>query len=288
MINTNFFVSDLHGSTGRYLKLFQKIEEEKPGAVFLGGDLLPSGLFAFSHHPEHAGDFLQDFLIPGFRELKSKLASAYPRVFLILGNDDSKFEESLFVEAEKFEIWQYIHNKKINYKSFTVYGYANVPPTPFQLKDWECFDVSQFVDPGCVSPEAGRRTVPVPANQIKYATIQNDLEKLVGKAEMSNAIFLFHTPPYQTKLDRAALDGKMIDHVPLDVHVGSIAVKRFIEQRQPLLTLHGHIHESARITGSWRDKIGTTAMLSAAHDGEELALVRFDLGRIEAAERELI
>ena len=37
---------------------------------------------------------------------------------------------------------------------------------------------------------------------------------------------------------------------------GSIAIERFIEDRQPLLTLHGHVHESARLTGSWQEKIG--------------------------------
>ena len=98
-------------------------------------------------------------------------------------------------------------------------------------------------------------------------------------------MFLFHTPPHETKLDRAALDGKMVDHVPLDLHVGSIAVRRFIEARQPLLTLHGHIHESARLTGSWRDRIGRTHLFSAAHDGPELALVRFDLEHPEGATR---
>ena len=68
-----------------------------------------------------------------------------------------------------------------------------------------------------------------------------------------------------------------MDHAPLDVHVGSIAIRRFIEARQPLLTLHGHVHESARLTGAWRDRLGRTHCLSAAHDGAELALVRFDL-----------
>jgi hypothetical protein len=80
----------------------------------------------------------------------------------------------------------------------------------------------------------------------------------------------------------------MVDHVPLDVHVGSIAVRRFIEARQPWLTLHGHVHESARLTGAWRDRILGTPMLSAAHDGPELALVRFDLERPETASRSLI
>jgi Icc-related predicted phosphoesterase len=132
------------------------------------------------------------------------------------------------------------------------------------------------------------RTVQVDAHEIRYATIANDLEALAGHREVGRAIFLFHTPPYQTRLDRAALDGRMVDHAPLDVHVGSIAVRRFIEHRQPLLTLHGHIHESARITGSWHDQLGATHMFTGAHDGPELALVRFDLEEPASARRELI
>jgi Icc-related predicted phosphoesterase len=80
----------------------------------------------------------------------------------------------------------------------------------------------------------------------------------------------------------------MVDHAPLDVHVGSIAIRRFIEARQPLLTLHGHDHESARLTGAWKERIGRTVCLSAAHDGPELALVRFDLARPADATRELL
>ncbi len=89
-------------------------------------------------------------------------------------------------------------------------------------------------------------------------------------------------------LDRAALDGKFVDHVPLDVHVGSIAMQRFIAARQPAVSLHGHIHEAARLTGEWRQQIGRTWCLGAAHDGPELALVRFDPAAPAAATRELI
>jgi Icc-related predicted phosphoesterase len=101
-------------------------------------------------------------------------------------------------------------------------------------------------------------------------------------------VFLFHTPPFETSLDRAATDDKTVDHVPLDLHVGSIAVRRFIEARQPLVTLHGHIHESARLTGSWRYRLGRTYAFSAAHDGPELALVSFDLTDLDSATRELL
>jgi len=89
-------------------------------------------------------------------------------------------------------------------------------------------------------------------------------------------------------LDRAGLDGQSVDHVPLDLHVGSIALQRFIEERQPRLTLHGHVHEAARITGRWMEKKGDTVSLGAAHDGPELALVRVDLEDPAAATRELV
>jgi Icc-related predicted phosphoesterase len=61
-----------------------------------------------------------------------------------------------------------------------------------------------------------------------------------------------------------------------------------MEARTPWLGLHGHVHESARITGAWMDHIGRTVLLSAAHDGPELAVVRFDLERPEGATRSLI
>jgi len=132
------------------------------------------------------------------------------------------------------------------------------------------------------------RSAPVHEDEQRNATIKDDLDKLVGDDSLERAIFLFHAPPYNSSLDRAALDGKMIDHVPFDLHVGSIAIRRFIEEREPLLTLHGHIHESARLTGSWRDRIGRTHAFSAAHDGPELAVIRFAPEILDSATRELI
>jgi Icc-related predicted phosphoesterase len=96
---------------------------------------------------------------------------------------------------------------------------------------------------------------------------------------------LFHSPPYQTNLDRAALDGVKIDHVPLDVYVGSIAIKRFIEERKPMITLHGHVHESARITGFWSEKIGRTFAFNAATDQKGLSIIKLPLNNPAAADR---
>ncbi len=281
------FASDLHGQVGRYQKLFAAIRAEHPAAVFLGGDLLPSG-FGIAVQDAHHEDFIREVLRGGFSDLRRDLREAYPRVFLILGNDDPRVEEAALLEGAEAKLWEYVHERCAPWGAQRVYGYACVPPTPYLLKDWERYDVSRFVDPGCVSPEEGFRSVPVLPNVVRHGTIQEDLERLAGEDDVSNAIFLFHSPPYRTKLDRAALDGMAVDFAPLDVHVGSIAIRRFIEVRQPLATLHGHIHEAARLTASWRDQIGRTHLLGAAHDGPELALVRFDPDHLDAATRTLL
>jgi Icc-related predicted phosphoesterase len=283
-----FFVSDLHGRPTRYDALMREIERVEPPAVFIGGDLLPHAFLRRGVESGFPDDFVAGFIAPRLRALKQTLADRYPAFFVILGNDDPKADESACVELMREGLWRYIHDARADFQEHRVYGYAYVPPTPFQCKDWERYDVSRYVPPGSSSPEEGWRTQAVAPNTVKYATIKDDIERLVGNDSMDRAIFLFHTPPFETALDRVPQDGKMVDGVPLDLHVGSIAVRRFIESRQPLLTLHGHTHESARLTGKWRDKIGRTHMFTAAHDGPELALVQFDLDGLESAERRLV
>lgn len=275
-----FFASDLHGVVDRYEKLFAAAERERPEAVLLGGDLLPGGALL------GAADFFAEVLEPRLERLRR--ASPETRVLAIFGNDDPRSEEDSLLALERRGLLEYAHDRRIEVAGHAVYGYQYVPPTPFLLKDWERYDVSRFVDPGCVPPEEGIHTVAVPARELRWRTIAADLERLAGEDDVSAAVFLFHSPPYETRLDRAALAGQSFDHAPLDPHVGSIAIRRFIEARQPRLTLHGHIHESARLTGSWRDAIGCTVMLSAAHDGPELALVRIDPEAPERATRELV
>lgn len=66
----------------------------------------------------------------------------------------------------------------------------------------------------------------------------------------SQAIYNFHVPPSDTPLDLAPkLDAQLTKLMAPGgeaemVHVGSSAVRAAIERDQPLLGLHGHIHES--------------------------------------------
>jgi uncharacterized protein len=283
-----FFVSDLHGQRARYMKLFDAIKERQPSLVFMGGDLLPAAFHSPQSTEHMQFDFIDHLLRSGFDGLRKTLGAKYPRVCLILGNDDLRSDEARICEAAREGLWEYLHNQYIQFREYSIWGYSYVPPTPFIYKDWERYDVSRHLDPGCIGLDEGWYSLPPVPSDLKYKTISKDLEALAGASNMEKAILLFHTPPYQTNLDRVANDGKMIDHVPLDLHIGSIAVRRFIEARQPRITLHGHVHESARLTGSWKDHIGRTCMLSAAHDGPELALVRFTLETPDAAVRDLL
>ena len=283
-----FFVSDLHGQPARLDALWTAIRAECPAAVFIGGDLLPSAwLRPVLPVGEHA-DPVTDLFGRPLRALRDELGGRFPRVFVIMGNDDPRVEEPAVRRLDGDGVWDYVDRRRVEWAGYQVFGYACVPPTPFLLKDWERYDVSRFVDPGSISPEDGARSVPADPHEIRWSTIQQDLSALTGEDSLDRAVFLFHAPPYGTLLDWAALSGRMVDGVPLDVHVGSLAVRRMIDSRQPLLTLHGHVHEAARLTGAWHETLGRTLALSAAHDGPELALVRFDLCHPSGATRELV
>lgn len=276
-MTTSYFVSDLHGSKSRYEMLFREIIRNKPSFIFIGGDLLPH-----VHRSERVGqkeipDFTNDYLIPGFKNLRRQMGCNYPEVFVIMGNDDHRIEEKSFLEGEKSELWKYLNCSKFKFGPYTIYGYPFVPPTPFLLKDWEKYDVSQTIHTGCIDPKKGFRTVE-PEHDPDNSTIEKDLEILIGQDDMTKSIFLFHSPPYQSNLDLMASN----------VHVGSIAIQRFIADKQPWISMHGHVHESARLSGDWKQQTGRTFSFSAANDGPELTIVKFQIDNPRDCERILL
>ena len=77
-----------------------------------------------------------------------------------------------------------------------------------------------------------------------------------------DTIFNLHCPPHGTSLDRApqlTADLKVVldGGEPRIVPVGSTAVRTLIEEVQPVLSLHGHIHESKAVA-----KIGKTTCVN--------------------------
>lgn len=283
-----YLVSDLHGDVPRYRALIDLLTADPPDVLFLAGDLLPHP-HARDPMPEAwGGDFVNRFLVPQLLALRERLGPVYPLVLTILGNDDVRFEESSILSGAVQHAWHYLHERRVTVAGRPVYGYSCIPPSPFRLKDWERYDVSHFVDPGSLSPEEGELTIPMSPARRRNATIAAELDRLIGAADLSEAVFLFHVPPYNTAIDSSALHDVRVEGVPLDPHVGSIAVRRMIEKHSPHLTLHGHVHEAFRLTGEFAIRLGSTWCISAAHDGPELVVVEFPLRNPEAARRRVI
>jgi hypothetical protein len=126
-------------------------------------------------------------------------------------------------------------------------------------------------------------TNPTPWNSPREATEEELTERfnrMISKVErLENCIFNLHAPPYHTAIDLAPeIDETLKPRVGSEIkmaHVGSTAVREAIEREQPLLGLHGHVHESNGFA-----KIGRTLCINPGTEyGEGLlrgAIVNLD------------
>ncbi|MBS3090288.1 metallophosphoesterase [Candidatus Pacearchaeota archaeon] len=286
------YATDLHGGKGLYERLF----EEKADAVVIGGDILPNYVvgtevgFETISNSEYfwlmAGNqrvFLEKYLVPRMERLKGK-----KEVYIMMGNDDFSCNLDILEDAERRGIVKLLYDKKKEKpkiheisKDVFIAGYSYVPLTPFGIKDWEKFDrdekpqrdcsffgyKSSKNDKGCIISGVNLDT---PA--CRKDTIAKDLENFVsdvGTERIEKMIVVIHSPPSNTVHDRAGFyEGWR--------HVGSIAIREFIEKYQPLLTLHGHIHESYSLTGEYKQNIGKTICVNPGTDKYNLYTVIFD------------
>ena len=94
------------------------------------------------------------------------------------------------------------------------------------------------------------------------------IEVMAGQVpDASKAIFNLHCPPFKSGLDEApAIDADLrLLHGGRALRpVGSTAVREAIERHQPLISLHGHIHESKGAV-----KIGKTLSINPGSSYEE-------------------
>jgi hypothetical protein len=94
-------------------------------------------------------------------------------------------------------------------------------------------------------------TNPTPWNTFREAPeaeLARRIDQVAGEiTDMGRAIFNFHAPPYGTGLDEApALDENLrpMHGGAVMKPVGSTSVRDAIRKYQPMLSVHGHIHES--------------------------------------------
>ena len=99
--------------------------------------------------------------------------------------------------------------------------------------------------------------------------------------QVQRSLFMIHVPPYDSGLDSAPeLDKDMRPRVTmgdvLRIPVGSTGVRRAIQELQPLVSIHGHVHEAPG-----QGKIGRTTCFNAGSEANQ-GILRgfvFDLGK---------
>ncbi len=263
------YTSDLHGNEGFYKRLLKKAEEENVDAIVIGGDLCPKGGHSAEERVKIQKNFLEKFMIALFKEFKTRNKNT--EFYVIMGNDDFRVNLKILEKAEKNNILKSIHKKsaKLN-KNLSIAGYSFVNPTPFRLKDWEKPDFKNDKAPAHLFSGEIRSIGK------EDGTIKDDLESMKKLSVPKKTVYVIHAPPFGTKLD-----------VIMDkVHVGSKSVRKFIEKGQPFLTLHGHIHESPKMSGSWHDKIGKTVCINvgSSYPEDKLNCVIVDTDNLENME----
>lgn len=261
--------------------------------VIIGGDIAPKH-FSTEQFISGQRKFLKDKLLELLTPLKERLPNC--KIFLMMGNDDCIVNTDILEENDG-KIYHLIHNKRIELtEDFDIVGYSFVPITPFGIKDWEKYDFSKVPKKleqeylmrkmtnyrldGKKSTKEGWKDLILTSGIEKEDSIQKDLSNSLFTENLSKTIYVIHCPPNKTSLDQLT-DGS---------HVGSFAVRQFIEKYQPYLTLHGHIHESVEVSGSFKDKISKTLCMASGNYnvGEQLALLVFDLYNPEDTKRLVI
>ena len=262
-----FFTSDLHGQGALYEQLLGMAAARRPRVVLIGGDLSP-------HDASGNGVASQRVFLAGFfTEFARRLREAVPdcELLVLMGNDDWAANVDLLEHGDG-DLWRFLHGRRVEVDGVRVAGLSWVPITPFSLKDWERWD-----DGGEPSARArlsgvtsrGGGVVRCDFDPARRApTIGDALDELARTASApGSTIFVCHTPPWGTRCDM----------IGAEAHVGSRALRAFVERHQPPLVLSGHIHESARVSAAWRDAIGRTVVVNPGQfGGSRLCGVWFD------------
>jgi Icc-related predicted phosphoesterase len=116
-------------------------------------------------------------------------------------------------------------------------------------------------------------TNPTPWNTYKECSeeeLYQKIEKLTSQVQnIDNCIFNLHAPPYGSGIDSAPeIDKTLKQMTRTFVPVGSTAVMNAVQKFQPLLGLHGHVHE-----GRGFIKIGRTLCINPGSTYEQGVLL---------------
>jgi Icc-related predicted phosphoesterase len=263
-----FFVTDIHGSNMCYRKFLNALKAYNVDLGILLGDLTGKVLIPLveksgggwettlmRQHTEAANTEELDKLKKTIEMMGYYWKHQTPEEFRAYRDDPIKVD-SLFKQLmlERLKEWITLADERLRGTSFKVYMAPG---------NDDHFEVDQVIEDSKVIVNCNNKNVSVDEHEMITFSWSNPtpwntprekpdeeleplLEELISQVQdKSNAIFNFHVPPYGYALDLAPeLSADLVQAADRRIHVGSRAVAKMIEKYQPLLGLHGHIHES--------------------------------------------
>jgi Icc-related predicted phosphoesterase len=266
-----YYASDVHGSDQCWRKFLGAGRFYGVQALIMGGDLtgkaiVPIAVDGASFKAHFLGE---DQSGSGDEELE-KLENAiryngmYPwratadEIRTAEGDADRRSKLFERVMIDELRRWIALADERMSQYGIAVYVMAgNDDP-------WSCDEVIESAShveacDGRVVRVGGHEMIscayanPTPWNSPRELTETELYDRIKGLADQlespQTAIFNLHVPPHASGLDTANEMNPDLTLVyrsgqPNPVPVGSTAVRQIIEEYQPLLALHGHIHES--------------------------------------------
>jgi uncharacterized protein len=267
-----FFATDIHGSEVCWRKFLNSAAFYKADLVVLGGDVTGKAMVpivAYSGYWQVTlrGEMMRldskqelDDVIARIRNSGFYPAVVSPDELSHLGQNETavgqRFEQEMISSLDR---WLDMADGKLH---------GGQIPCILNGGNDDIFEIDEVIESSpCVSFAEGKLmdlggfslvsmgwTNPTPWNTYREAPEPELAAKIEQLAElvpdMGRAIFNFHAPPYGTGLDEApALDEDLRPKHGGAVMkpVGSTAVRDAILKHQPMLSVHGHIHESRAI-----------------------------------------
>jgi len=269
-----FFTTDVHGSTVVFKKFINSAKFYEAQVIILGGDMVGKMIVPLveqADHTFHANYLGKIYNVnPGedLEHLEQTLENSglYPlRVSpeeVQTFQDDKSMVEKKFgqLATDRLSKWMQIAEDRLKgtgIKCFIQPGNDD----PYIIDTViNGSDLVKNVDETLVMLDDDHEMISVgAANQTPWNCprdlTEEELTKRIEKvaSQLKNptkAVFNLHVPPYDTNLDSAPeLDANLTPKLSLSggfkmASVGSKAVRAALEKYQPLLGLHGHIHES--------------------------------------------
>ncbi len=274
------FTSDLHGEIYLYQELLSLAASTSSEIVVIGGDLLPSfpPTRRYEDMVPNQKIFIDQFLSSFLRRMLD--GNSTQQIFLISGNWDLSY--SYLFKGPKENVID-LNQKSYHLRNgYELIGCPFVPPTPFRPKDFEKMDDRKALWPPQKNPSyilSDDQLTPIdPYLYLRgRETIEEDLNHLPKPSRPKKTVYVMHSPPFGTRLDLIQGGNS----------AGSRSIKAFIEQNQPLLTLHGHIHEAPELSGVYADRIRDTLCINPGQsawlgrDIMKLHAVTFEMEEVE-------